>query len=259
MMQLKKELYHPPKESHKGQNGRLLIIGGSRQYHGAAIFAIMAARRFVDLIYFYPGARDPLLLGTVKDIPEAIIIDDLNILPHIDAVLFGVGFGKAKFDVTMLDRICGKHNQLNQKLVVDGDGLDLIKNKIPKGAVLTPHEGEFQDLFGMPGTKDNVRKMAREHKCIVLKKGAVDFVSDGKELYMNKTGNPGMTKGGTGDVLAGLVAALACKNDAFEAACVGAYVNGLAGNLLMRKYGYNFCASDLAGALAEAFVRFEKH
>ena len=100
--------------------------------------------------------------------------------------------------------------------------------------------------------------MAKRHKCVILRKGPVDIIADGRpgkgcgRLERNRVHNAGMTKGGTGDVLAGLVAALACKNDAFTAAAAGARIAGNAGNMLMERYGYDYCASDLAEALAES-------
>ncbi len=150
--------------------------------------------------------------------------------------------------------------------MIDGDGLKRVKGKIPKGAILTPHENEFKMLFGMEGSERNVLEMARRHLCVILKKGPIDIIADGRletgdgkpnagrgRLETNRIHNQGMTKGGTGDVLAGLVAALACKNDAFTAAVAGARINGNAGNLLKKRFGYNYCASDLAEMLAESF------
>ncbi len=113
-------------------------------------------------------------------------------------------------------------------------------------------------LFGMEGNAGNVKAMAAMHHCVILKKGPVDIISNGKRTVTNRVHNQGMTKGGTGDVLAGLVAALACKNDAFTAAWAGAVITGNAGNMLKRKYGYNFCASEVADMLAESFAALKK-
>jgi NAD(P)H-hydrate epimerase len=238
------KLFVPKKRSHKGENGRLLVIGGSRQYHGSPVLAALAARRFVDLLYFYPGDDDRYVVGAVKRVPEVIVVRGLGNLAKMDCVLFGIGLGKARFSLQRLKRA--------KKLVIDGDGLKRIKGRIPRGAILTPHEGEFRMLFGMHGTRDNVRAMAAGCGCIILKKGPQDIISDGKRVVVNRVHNPGMTKGGTGDVLSGLVAALACKNDLFMAAVAGARINGYAGNLLKKSLGYNFSASDLADKLAES-------
>jgi len=252
MMPYLKKLYAPPKLSHKGQNGKLLVIGGSRRYHGAPVFSLLAARRFVDLLYFYPGERDQHLITTVKGIPDVIVVDELKHTAEMDCVLFGIGLGDARFDIDFV-------LEYARSVVADGDGLRLIKGKIPAGSILTPHEGEFRMLFGMEGTKRNVERMAAEHGCVIIKKDPVaDIISDGKKTVLNKVHNQGMTKGGTGDVLAGLIAALACKNDIFTAAVAGTYLNGYAGNRLMKRFGYNFCASDLAEELAPALKEIQK-
>lgn len=256
MKPIQKHLYVPPKETHKGMNGKLLIIGGSKQYHGAPVFSLLAARRFVDLLYFFPGDSDPHLLRAVNSIPEVINVKNASAMPAIDCVLFGIGLGNVKMKIPSVKT--SKTKTGKRRFVIDGDGLKLAKKRIPEGAIITPHDGEFKMLFGISGTKENVKKMAKKHKCIILKKGHFDYVSDGKEVYVNKTGNPGMTKGGTGDVLSGVVAALCCKNEPFEAAVAGAYINGVAGNMLLRKYHTNFCASDLIERLPAAYAKFMK-
>ena len=241
-------VYVQPKDSRKGENGRLLVIGGSKDYHGAPLFSLLAARRFVDLLYFLPAEKDPYLIAAVKRIPEVIVVDSVRspaIRGKLDCVLFGIGLSDAKFDLSKL-------KTLNAKLVIDGDGLKRVKGKVPKGAILTPHEGEFRMLFGIEGNEKNVRAMASKTGCIILKKGPTDIVSDGREVFLNNTHNQGMTRGGTGDVLAGLVAALACKMDPFTAACAGAMVNGQAGEMLSLEHGYNYSAGDLAEMLSRA-------
>lgn len=238
---MKVSLHAPRKDSHKGQNGRLLVVGGSRQYHGALLLALLSARRFVDLLYYYPPEEDPYLMTAVKSIPEVIVVEDLKILERVDCVLFGVGLGEAKFDTRKLR---------GARMVIDADGLKRYKDQIPEGSILTPHEGEFRMLFGMEGSETNVKAMALKHRCVILKKGPVDIISDGQRVVTNTVHNPGMTKGGTGDVLSGLVAALACTNESLKAVEAAAWIAGNAGNRLKREFGYNYCASDLAEELA---------
>ncbi|VVC02699.1 ADP-dependent (S)-NAD(P)H-hydrate dehydratase [Candidatus Bilamarchaeum dharawalense] len=247
--EIKKTIYVPPKESHKGQNGKLLIVGGSKRYHGAPMFSILAARRLVDLLYFYPGEDDSQLINAIKTIPETMIIYDFDIVEKCDCVLFGIGLAGAGIDVDYLIKN-------SEKLVIDGDGLGLVKEKLcrlkPNSTILTPHEGEFRMLFECEGSRENVEQMADSYGVVILKKDpSGDIISNGKRTFVNTTHNQGMTKGGTGDVLAGLVAALFCKNPSFESAVAGAYFNGLAGERLKKRFGFNFCASDLANELAE--------
>lgn len=111
--------------------------------------------------------------------------------------------------------------------------------------VLTPHRQEFRAAFGVAPTYANVAVMAKKYRCVIVLKGPEDIICSPRECRINKTGNAGMTKGGTGDVLSGLIAGLACKNDLFLAACAGAYINGLAGDRLKARASYYFSASDL--------------
>ncbi|MEW6528544.1 MAG: NAD(P)H-hydrate dehydratase [Candidatus Micrarchaeota archaeon] len=246
-----RSLHYPKESSHKGQNGKLLIIGGSKMYSGSPLFSILAARRFVDLLYFYPAQYDSFLIQAVKNIPETIVIDDLNKIKEVDCVLFGGGMGLAKFNTSILKDA--------KKVVVDAQGFEYLPYKmINSNYILTPHVIEFERYFKIPADEKNIISMAKKYKCTILKKGTPDIISNGKKIFKNDTHNPGMTKGGTGDTLAGLVAALACTNQNFEAAVAGTYINGLAGNMLTIRYGYNFCASDLANTLAKAYFKYLK-
>ncbi len=131
---------------------------------------------------------------------------------------------------------------------------------IPKNAILTPHQGAFEKLFNFKlsnqpinqSTNRSVQEKARGYNCVILLKGQVDIVCSPKKCVKIEGGNPGMTKGGTGDVLAGLVAALYCKNDAFLAACAGSYINKKAGEALFKRVGIYFNASDLVDEIPSA-------
>jgi NAD(P)H-hydrate epimerase len=232
----------PGRHSHKGENGKLLIVAGSRKYHGAPALSILGARRFCDLIYFIPGEQSLGVLAQARSIPEVII---RNELPEADAVLYGPGLGDARYPFS--------HLRQYKKKVVDGDGLKKVPKEGFGGAILTPHEGEFRRLFGVPGTPTNVQECAKEYGCTILKKGPTDYISDGETLIKNKRGNAGMTKGGTGDVLAGLTAALFCTNDALVAASCAAHITSLAGDMLFERVSYSYCASDLAAELPHAY------
>jgi len=141
-------------------------------------------------------------------------------------------------------------------IVIDADALkildiDLIK-KYKNNIVLTPHKAEFKDFFGVDVPEkldqriDVLLDSSIECGCTVLLKGVVDVISNGEIVKLNSTGNPGMTVGGTGDVLAGLVGGLIAKgHNAFEAAYLGSFINGAAGDLAADDYGYNFVASDI--------------
>ncbi len=234
----------PKRHSKKGDNGKLLIIAGSKQYHGAPVFSILGARRFCDLIYFLPGDNSPEILASVLPIPEPIIVGEPV---DADCVLYGPGLGRAKFPFSKIKNY--------SKKVIDGDGLKKVKKTELKGTILTPHEGEFRRLFGVASTPTNVKEFAKKYSCTILKKGSTDLISDGSRLIKNTKGNPGMTKGGTGDVLAGLTAAVFCVNSSLVAAAAAAHMTGLAGDILYKKQSYAYCASDLAEALPEAYKK----
>ena len=238
-------LARPAKGSRKGENGKVLIVAGSRRYHGAAVLSILGARRFADLVYFMPGERDEKLLFAISQVPEVIVVKGY---PEADCVLAGPGLGDAHLRLGELKKRYGK-------VVLDGDALGQVERKELRGCLITPHEGEFRGLFGIDGSPEHVRAMAEKWKCTILKKGMVDVVSDGEEIFLNRTGNAGMARGGTGDVLAGLLCALYAKNGALDAARAAAYINGRAGDLLFKEKGYAYCASDVAEKLPEAMRR----
>lgn len=241
-MEVLPSIYVPPKDSHKGENGKVLIVAGGRKYHGAAVFCMLGARRFADLVYLMPGEKDEKLLFAVSQVPEVIVVSEY---PEADCVLAGSGMGESHLDL-------GKLKRKYQKIILDGDALKQVEPKELKGCVITPHEGEFRRLFGMDGSPEHVRAMAERWKCTILKKGRVDVVSDGKEIVLSTGGNAGMTKGGTGDVLAGLLCALYAKNDAMKAAVAASRANKKAGELLFKERGFAYCASDLAEKLPDA-------
>ncbi len=234
--------YVPGAGSHKGENGKILVVAGGRRYHGAAVLCILGARRFADLVYFVPGERDEKLLFAVSQVPEAIVANEL---PEADCALAGPGIGDARLDL-------GRLRKKYAKIILDGDALRQVEPKELKGLLITPHEGEFKGLFGIDGSPEHVRAMAERWGCVILKKGLVDVISDGKVIEVVPGGNAGMTKGGTGDVLAGMLCALYAKNGAMEAAVAASRANKRAGELLFRERGYAYCASDLAEKLPEA-------
>jgi hydroxyethylthiazole kinase-like uncharacterized protein yjeF len=242
-----KQLKTPARLSRKGENGKLLVVAGSRTYHGAPAFCVLGARRFCDLVYFLPGDDSPGILQSILTIPEPIIVSEPL---EADCALYGPGLGNASFPFSRLKNF--------KRKVIDGDGFKKITKADLGGTLITPHEGEFRRLFGVPSTPQNVQEFAEKYSCTILKKGPTDLISDGTRLIKNTTGNPGMTKGGTGDVLAGLAAALFCTNPAPVAAASAAFIAGLAGDLLFRRQGYAYCASDLAEALPEAYAKMMK-
>jgi len=249
-----KKLARPSPSSRKGDNGVLLVVGGSAKYHGAPLYAVEAASRFVDLVFFHSPAAEhrALLLEMRKKSREFIWTDarDLDATAkRADCILLGNGMGVSFRTKRVVNGLLRKHG--NKKFVLDADALKVADKKLFNGRVMvTPHAGEFKALFGVAASADEAKKQAAKWKCVVLLKGKTDIISDGKLTMKNVTGNAGMTKGGTGDVLAGLAAALACKNGLFLSACAAAYLNGAAGDRLFKRFGFRYNASDLAEEIA---------
>ena len=283
-----KKLYVPPSGSHKGQNGKLLIIGGSTLFHAASLWALQIASRIVDMVFYSSVKENNMIVHELKkEFRNGIIVPRNEIESYIeeaDAVLIGPGMTRVEggisnfeFRISNLQEIENLKDEgeqsyyltkyllakyPNKKWVIDAGALQMLEPEwllqLRGSAVITPHPGEFErvrlkmkDLeFKKEIEEESLGKQvelfAKVFNCIVLLKGEMDTICSSEECISVSGGNAGMTKGGTGDVLAGLVAALACNNDLFLAATAGSYFNKKAGESLFEKVGYNFNASDLA-------------
>lgn len=256
-----------PSGAHKGDFGRLLVIGGSETYTGApALVALGAMRTGVDLIYVAAPEKTARVISSLT--PDMITIklsgEYLNpanvaeLKEHIqraDAVAFGPGLGTHTDTVKTVDPIVRLIERAQKPLLLDADALKAFartRHKLKVPAVLTPHAGEYAILEGkeLPESLDGKIKMVKDTAkaldAVLLLKGNVDIVTNGVQVKLNFTGNPGMTVGGTGDVLSGIIGGLmAQKVDAFEAAIAGAFVNGAAGDFVFAEKGFHMVASDL--------------
>lgn len=247
-------LPHPEKKSHKGQNGVVLIIGGSKTYHGAPILAARAAVRFCDLVYFASTNENNALVRKMKLATANVICVPKSrfafALSHATCVLAGNGMDVDAKTRAMAARIL----RSKKRCVIDAAALRVMHGLLPllhKGVILTPHAREFEAAFSLPASEKNMRAMSKKYGCTILLKGEKDIVACCGKLVKISGGNAGMTKGGTGDVLAGLCAALfsACPAP-MRAACTASRLNKRAGEMLFRRFKYNFSSEDLADALA---------
>lgn len=247
-----KKLYQPPAFSHKGDNGKVLIIGGSKRFHGSPLFAAKIASKIVDLVYFCSTAENNQLVREMKkELPDFITVERHEVLdwiPKVNAVLIGSGMEVVKETKESVNSLLKQFPQ--QKFILDADALRVVdKTLLAPNCVVTPHVREFEALFKEKPLPDKVLAMAKKYRCVVVLKGQKDYVSDGETLMENRTGNQGMTKGGTGDVLVGLITALASKNEPFLSACAGVFINGFAGDSLQKKVSYCYNASDLVSEI----------
>ncbi|MBU1197409.1 NAD(P)H-hydrate dehydratase [Candidatus Micrarchaeota archaeon] len=252
-----KELHTYKADSHKGQNGVMTVIGGSKTYHGAPLLAMKAASRFVDLVYFHSIERDNAeLIRFLKPRLCAFIAVDERKLPEAikrsECVLIGNGVLTTGECRSRLHALLKSYPRT--RMVLDAGALRMVKlQELRNNMILTPNTNEFYSLFGVPPSPLHVIQKAREYDCTIVLKGTYDLVSDGKQLFRNVTGNVGMTKGGTGDSLSGLAAAFFCHNQAFLAAKAACYLNGYAGDLLKKKMDIAYNADDLVDAIPFAF------
>lgn len=250
------------KDSHKGDSGRVLVIGGG-PYTGAPALTAMAALR---------AGADIATVATPKDAAKTIagfspnlIVrglssdhlcpEDLGLLkdliPKHDVVVMGMGLGRHPETLEALAKII----PLCSKAVIDADALQPDQ---PLKGIVTPHAGEFKRISSvtLPSNYreriDPVRTFAREAGLVVLLKGRVDLISDGDVIRGNTTGNPGMTVGGTGDVLAGVTASFYCRTTAMRAAVAAAFVNGRAGDLVYKEKDFGMVATDVVEKIPAA-------
>jgi ADP-dependent NAD(P)H-hydrate dehydratase / NAD(P)H-hydrate epimerase len=246
--------------SHKGDFGRLLVLGGSREYIGTPTLVAKAALRSgVDLVSLcvphYVAKRmpfDPNLIVHPLKSGDYVTVDDVKevLSMKFDAMVFGNGLGRESKDA--VDYLM---ENSERPLVLDADALSLAdRDLLNERMIVTPHEGEFRKLFGdLRNREQDASRWAKETGAVIVLKGSVDVVSDGIECRLNKTGNPYMTVGGTGDVLAGVIGGLLAQNrDEMMSACAGVFLAGWAGDMAAGKMGVSLVATDVIKSIPEA-------
>jgi NAD(P)H-hydrate epimerase len=257
-------------ESHKGDHGEVLVVGGG-PYTGAPALAAQAALRAgADLVRVavpksvareIQGYSENLILRPFvgEYLADEHVHQLLSLAADHDVVVLGPGLGD---ESETLEAVAAFLDAYGGRAVVDADALQVVPEVETAATLLcTPHQGELQAMGGETASDwrertDHVADFAAEFGHTLLVKGAYDVVSDGDRTRVNRTGNPGMTVGGTGDVLAGAVGGLLADRDAgldpLEAAAAGAYANGLAGDRVVDERGFGLVATDLLDALPRA-------
>ena len=271
-------------DSHKGNNGKVLIVGGSKDYYGApAISAKAAIATGADLTYIYTPQNAALAIKSISEdfiVKEAkgdyLSLDDLEdileIASHVDAVLLGPGSSQNEETGKLFNVLAMK---IDKPLVLDADALKLVDLSLvskKEDLIVTPHLSEFKSFFKNISKEDMdnlekfvkledkenldfikvndkidaIHKITKSIEGSVILKGKYDFIFNGNRLKINRTGNPGMTVGGTGDALAGICLSLLSQGlNSFDAAMLAPYLNGKAGDLAYEAQGYGFGAQDL--------------
>lgn len=255
---------------HKGTFGKVLLLCGSRGFTGAAYLSAMGALRCGAGLVFLGVPESIYAIEAVKlnepvvfPLPDedgrlsrTAIPEILERLPNMDAVLIGCGLGQSEGTLAVMKAVL---EQAKCPAVVDADGINVLAahRNILRGrtypTILTPHDGEFARLGGVVGQDRmaSAQALARDLSCIVLLKGHETCVTDGCVSYINRTGNPGMAVGGSGDVLAGMITALLGQGiPPLEAAAAGAWLHGAAGDLCAERLGqYAMLPTDMLEAL----------
>lgn len=257
-----KNLYQPPFDSSKNQNGLVTIIGGSKLFHGAPLFSLTAASRVVDMVFFSSPEKS---VGMVADQLKSRLFSFIwvpweetgDYVKKSDAVLIGPGFmrfhketdaGKAE----LCDEECQKTTEItkhflqtfpDKKWVIDAGSLQVLDPKwIPENSILTPNKREYKLIFdGL-----TPEEAAKKYSCIIVVKGPSTFVYSANETIEVRGGNPGLTKGGSGDVEAGLTTAFLAKNEPILAASAASFVVKKTADNLFEKVGTNYNSDDVA-------------
>jgi ADP-dependent NAD(P)H-hydrate dehydratase / NAD(P)H-hydrate epimerase len=255
-----KTLWKPrPTNARKGDYGRLLIIGGSENFTGAPAFSALAATKCgTDLVYVASPTKTSEIIASYS--PDLITVklpgEHLNLkdLPELgkwmsssDAIVLGPGIGLHEETVDTVKKLITQAGEMNKPLVLDADALKIFgrsRRRLNNPTVLTPHAGEFAQVLQRKISpeiqlrQEATTQLAKETGATVILKGSVDIIADPTRLKLNKTGNPYMTVGGTGDVLTGIIGALLAQHvEPFKSGAAGAFLNGLAGDMLMREKG----------------------
>lgn len=260
-----KKLFKPEGES---RNGQVTIIGGSELFHGAPLFSLTTASRVVDMVFFSSPEKS---VGEVASKLKSKLLAFIwvpweevdSYIEKSDAVLIGPGLMRYRSeknerldpvgndDATELTRHITKEFLSKfpfKKWVIDAGSLQVLdKNWIPEGAIITPNAKEYKTLFG---EMDPV-EASKIYQCTIILKGVEDKICSLGDCVVVKGGNAGMSKGGTGDTLAGLTLALFAKNNAFLSASAASYILKKSGDELYNKVRTNFNADDLAAKVPE--------
>ena len=270
----------PPRKasSRKGDNGTVLVIGGSYIYHGAPILSSIAALRCgTDLVY---TSVPKINVAATRSISPNLIVLPLvdqkltrgavnkllGMIPrNLDSATIGMGLAiQEKNSLLHLVK-----SLLDKDVRLSLDASALIPDVLPllsnKNVVVTPHAGEFKRLFGEPPPNSQkerislVEKKAKEFGITVLLKGATDVISDGKKTFLYTKKIPAMTVGGTGDVLSGLTVGMLAKNrNPLESAASATFINGLAGKAVQKRFGLHMTSMDLLEEIPNVMKPFDK-
>ncbi len=269
----------PKPNSHKGENGKLLFIGGSQLFHAPVRWSLMTASRFVDMLFYAAVPQTERLLEEARgQFWDGIVIPRIHLeayLVEADCILIGPGMERQNYRAAadlqlrtepteqewnedtgkVVNYLLSKYP--NKKWVVDAGALQMVDPTVlTSSCIVTPHSRELEQLAAHEGSSvADLQQDLQKRGVTQFLKGQVDSVTTATGTISIEGGSPGMTKGGTGDVLAGLVAGLFTTNTAEVAALVASQVSKQAGEDLATTMGTFFNASDIAEQIPKTFFR----
>lgn len=261
------------KFSHKGQNGKVLIIGGSVDYPGSPTFVGMAAmatiRAGTDLVIIAAPEKVAWAINCIA--PDLItrkikgdnfsvknVSEVLKLCEWADVVTIGNGIAFTKGAKEFMQQTIKGIVKMGKPMVIDAAALRVVKIHDLKNAVLLPHEGELETLLKNSKLTHKNFQQKLGTNVLVMKGHPKTIILSKTKKTVNSTGNAGMTHGGTGDVLCGIIAGLIAQgNNLFESAGVGTFANGKAANALLKKFGLGYIASDLIEKIPLVLKRFQ--
>jgi len=277
------------KNSHKGENGKILIIGGSSLFHSASIWAAEISSHFVDMVHYSSTKENnKILLGLKSKFQNGMVIAKENLLDYVkedNVVLIGPGMVRGKKEETWeresLDfaKLLKIENEAKytyfltkyltasfpeKKYVFDAGALQMMNRqwllKLRNQAILTPHSREFEKLFETSLAYKSheekakiVKEKAQKYNVTILLKSIVDIVSDGKQVAVIHGGNQGLTKGGTGDILAGLTTSFYCRNNSFDSCILSSYILKRTSDMLFKSKGYWYNIDNVINTIPSVF------
>ena len=242
----------PAKDSHKGQNGRLMIVGGGPYFGAPALSALSALRSGVDSVRIYTPESCAAIVSSYCPVFMVTSLPGNHLTPEsvsriledsisYDALLIGPGLGDSIETRAAVREIL---RNVRIPVIIDADAIsasDGMRMEVP--CIITPHHGEFRRISS-EGL--SIQDVSSSMNAVILLKGSEDVITDGCSTRRNRTGNAAMTGAGTGDVLSGCVAGLLSKGmSAFDSACLGAYICGRAGDLAFISHSYGLIATDV--------------
>jgi len=270
---------HRREDCHKGECGRIGVFSGSLSMMGAAVFSTLSALRTGAGLVYLMTIKEALPAFNIQH-PEVIVVpvDSKDgsvtaasaktvldkILSHrMDVIAIGPGLGETSGTQESVKKILSSMNGITP-VVLDADGLNVVTSddirRCPSDMVITPHLGEFERLFGKAPVDQKSREAAvleaaKATGKVVVLKGHRTVVSDGEQIFVNVSGNAGMATAGVGDVLTGIIASFLAQGvSVFDAAVLGVYLHGVAGDLAADEFGVGLIASDLVDILPEALL-----